>query len=83
MTAVLAFSPILGSMIAAGVTPLLVPTSNDIPTMHWALPIPSTITMILFIIFVRSSVPPTPPSKSAEIGLAKISLIKRYFVYRG
>ena len=35
VTVLLAFSPVLGTMVAQAATPSLVPTTDDIPTMHW------------------------------------------------
>ena len=83
VTALITVSPQLGSMLAAAATPALVPTPNQIPTIHWVWPIVPTVSMILFVAFVRTSLPPTPPSRSAEIGNVKVTLIKRCFAYRG
>ena len=67
VTVFLAFSPLLGTMLSQALTPALVSTPEDIPTMNWVWPIFSTITLIMFVFLVRTSLPPTPPSKSAEM----------------
>ena len=77
VTVSLAFSPLLGTMFSQALTPALVKTAEDIPTMNWVWPIFSTITMIMFVFLVRTSLPPTPPSKSAEMGQNKMPYIQR------
>ena len=77
VTVFLAFSPLLGTSIGQAITPALVSTPDDIPKMNWLWPIFSTLTMIMFIFLVRSSHPPTPPSKSAEIGQDKQPYLTR------
>ena len=71
-TTILAMSSPVGVMLASLITPLLVQEDqNNIPIQNWVYSIPSTITMIMFILFVRTSVPPTPPSKSAGENVLK------------
>ena len=78
VTVLLAFSPVLGTMVAQAATPSLVPTADDIPTMHWVWSILSTVAMVMFIAFVRTSVPPTPPSRSADMASQrKLSYLNR------
>ena len=67
-TIILTMASPVGIMIGMSLTPVIVNTPADIPTMNWIWSIPSFITMIMNIIFIRSSYPPTPPSRSAEVG---------------
>ena len=70
-------SPI-GVMLASLITPALVKEeAANIPIQNWVYSIPSSITMVMFILFVRTSVPPTPPSKSAEESVSKVSYVQR------
>ena len=66
-TIALAMSLPLGIVFGQGITPLFVKDTTDIPTMNWVWFIPSALTMILCSVAVRSSKPPTPPSRSAEV----------------
>ena len=66
-TITLAMSGMLGIVLVQWLNPKLVGNVDDIPTMNWVWSIPSTLTMILFFIFIRSSLPPSPPSKSAAL----------------
>ena len=71
-------SPV-GVMLASLVTPVIVQEKpENIPIQNWVYSIPSTITMLMFIFFVRSSVPPTPPSKSAAENTSKLPYLQRY-----
>ena len=65
-------------MLGQAITPALVDTVDDFPKINWIFPIFSTVSMIMFIFLVRSDLPPTPPSKSAESGQNKIPYAKRY-----
>ena len=78
-TVVLGFAGMFGTIIGAAVTPTLVPTASKIPMMNWIWPILSTITMIMFLVFVRRSHPPTPPTRSADIGRTKIPYFKQAY----
>lgn len=60
-------SPI-GVMIGSSVTPAFVTSGGDVPTMNWIWAIPSYVSMVMCVFLVRSSYPPTPPSRSAEVG---------------
>ena len=65
-------SPV-GVMLASCLTPLIVQDDpENIPIQNWVYSIPSTVTMLMFILFVRSSNPPTPPSKSAAENTSKL-----------
>ena len=77
VTVILAFSPLLGTMVAQAITPVMVTSPDEIPTMNWVWSILSTLSMIMFIFLVRTSLPPTPPSKSAEISTKKMPYLKR------
>ena len=64
-TLILGMSNPLGLVLGQSLTPLLVPTPDQIPLLNIVWFIPS-IPGFLFTMFgVRSSLPPTPPSKSA------------------
>ena len=77
-TTILAMSSPVGVMLASSITPLLVKDAEDIPTQNWVYSIPSTLTMLMFILFIRTSVPPTPPSQSAEQNVSSQSYFQRY-----
>jgi FLVCR family MFS transporter 7 len=66
-TILLATSPILGVFVIQGFNPSLVRSVDDISTMNWVWSIPAVITMVLFSIFIRTSLPQTPPSRSAAL----------------
>ena len=78
VTVLLAFSPLLGTALGQAISPALVDNVDNFPKINWIFPIFSSVTMIMFIILVRSSLPPFPPSKSAEIGQKKLPYSKRY-----
>ena len=78
-TTILAMSSPVGVMLASSITPLLVKEAEDIPTQNWVYSIPSTLTMLMFILFIRTSVPPTPPSQSAEQNVSSQSYFQRYY----
>lgn len=65
-TVTLAMSLPLGIVLGQGITPLFVKSLDDVPTMNWVWFIPAATTMILCMVTVKHSAPPTPPSKSAE-----------------
>ena len=66
-TGVLAMSLPLGIVLGQLGSPLMVKCPDDIPLMNIIWLIPSKITMVFCIAFIRTSYPPTPPSKSAEL----------------
>jgi FLVCR family MFS transporter 7 len=66
-TIVLAMSGIIGVFIDQWLNPNLVRSVDDISIMNWVWSIPAFITMIFFLIFIRTSLPPTPPSRSAAL----------------
>ncbi|XP_023249343.1 major facilitator superfamily domain-containing protein 7 [Seriola lalandi dorsalis] len=56
----------LGVLLANIISPLMVPTSAQIPVLLLAYAIPACIICFLATVGIRSSTPPTPPSASAE-----------------
>lgn len=66
-TGILAMSLPLGIVFGQGLSPLFVKGPDDIPILNIVGFIPATVTLLLCLFFVRTSLPPTPPSKSAEI----------------
>ena len=52
------------------------PENNDIATMSWAFAIPSFVSFVLVLIFVRDR-PPTPPSASADEETDSFTVIAR------
>ncbi|XP_022615647.1 major facilitator superfamily domain-containing protein 7 isoform X1 [Seriola dumerili] len=56
----------LGILLANIISPLMVPTSAQIPVLLLAYAIPACIICFLATVGIRSSTPPTPPSASAE-----------------
>eukprot|EP00092_Neocalanus_flemingeri_P028874 GFUD01031352.1.p1 GENE.GFUD01031352.1~~GFUD01031352.1.p1 ORF type:complete len:468 (+),score=76.63 GFUD01031352.1:210-1613(+) len=66
-TGILAMSLPLGIVLGQGCSPLFVKTGEDVPLMNIVWLIPATITMVFCIAFIRTSNPPSPPSKSAEL----------------
>ena len=65
-TICLAMSLPLGIVLGQGVTPLFVHSHSDVPTMNWVWFVPALLTLLLCILGVRRSMPPSPPSKSAQ-----------------
>ena len=76
-TIVLAMSLPLGIVLGQGITPLFVKHQDDIPTMNWVWFIPALLTQVLFVFAVRTSKPPTPPSKSAQYDQEGIPYLTR------
>ena len=66
-TGVLALALPIGISLGYGVTTAFVKEADDVPVMNWAWFVPACISLIVTFVFVRSSKPPTPPSKSAEV----------------
>ena len=58
-------------------TKVIFKKAEDVITMNWVWCIPASCTMILCIILVRTSKPPSPPSKSAEVDQASIPYFTR------
>ena len=67
VTIIITMSSPFGVMIGMSVTPFIVDSPGDIPLMNWIWSIPSFITMAMLIVLVKSSHPPTPPSRSADV----------------
>jgi FLVCR family MFS transporter 7 len=76
-TIMLAMSLPLGIVLGQGLTPIFVKGKEDIPTMNWVWFIPAAVTQLL-VFAVRSSKPPTPPSRSAEQDSEDIPYMTRY-----
>ena len=66
-TGVLAMSLPLGIVLGQLGSPLFVKCVDDVPLMNIIWLIPAAITMVFSVIFITSSYPPSPPSKSAEL----------------
>ena len=66
-TIALAMSLPLGIVMGQGITPVFVKKAADVPLLNWVWFIPTALTVIAFAFGLRSSKPPTPPSRSAEI----------------
>ena len=56
---------VLGSCIGLSITPLIVTSPEDIYLMNILWFIPTAITFVMALLFVKSDRPPTPPSKSS------------------
>uniref|UniRef100_W5MTM4 Solute carrier family 49 member 3 n=2 Tax=Lepisosteus oculatus TaxID=7918 RepID=W5MTM4_LEPOC len=57
----------LGILLANIISPLIVKDKNEIPLLLGIYTIPASIVCLLATLGIRESVPPTPPSASAEI----------------
>ena len=82
-TGVLAMSLPLGIVLGQGCSPLFVKTGEDVPLMNMVRPErpeqkclgcllqvwlgPAVLTLLCCLLFVRSSAPPSPPSRSAQL----------------
>merc|ERR1712106_1228337 len=66
-TGVLAMSLPLGIVLGQLGSPLLVKCPEDVPLMNILWLIPASMAMVFCIAFIRTSYPPSPPSKSAEL----------------
>ena len=66
-TGVLAMSMPLGIVLGQLGSPLIVKTADQVPIMNIVWFVPSAITMVCCILFIKTSYPPSPPSKSAEL----------------
>ena len=62
-TTVLGLSNPLGLVLGQALTPILVPTSGDIPLMNIVWFVPAFIGSILTFFGVSRPIPPTPPSR--------------------
>lgn len=65
-TTVLGMSYPIGIVLGQGLTPHFIKTPADIPLMNIVFFIPAAFGVLLGIFKVKSSLPPTPPSASAE-----------------
>lgn len=78
----------LGILLANIISPVIVKTSQQIPTLLFVSAIPACVTCFLATVGIRSSTPPTPPSASAELstpepfiqGLKQLLRNKAYLV---
>ena len=76
-TIALAMSLPLGIVFGQGISPLFVKEPEDIRTMNWVWFIPAALTIVLWGFAVRSSKPPTPPSRSAEMEQERLPYMTR------
>ena len=76
-TAVIGLSQPIGIVLGQGITPLFVREPQDVPLLNIVWFIPAAVGLILALFTIKSSLPPTPPSRSAslvtEYGLQKCS----------
>lgn len=70
-TTAVTFSPALGISVAQVVSPLLVPETQQLPTLNYAYAGLAVLCELVAVVCVTRSRPPTPPSRSAEQGEAK------------
>ena len=68
-TGILAMGLPIGITCGYGITAAFVQNGDDIPTMNVVWFIPAVITMGITMFAVRTSMPPTPPSRSAAESL--------------
>ena len=66
-TAILGLSQPIGIVLGQGVTPLFVRQPSDVPWLNIVWFIPAAVGLILALTTVKTSMPPTPPSRSASI----------------
>ena len=76
-TVFLTMSSPIGVMVSQGLTPVMVKEASDIATMNIVWAIPSFVCLISWAVFVRTSYPPTPPSRSADVGHKKLPYFAR------
>ena len=77
-TVTLAMSSPLGVLLTQFISPLIVTKPEYLPTLNWVVAVPALATLLLFVISVNSSYPPTPPSPSAKVVGADIPYWQRY-----
>ncbi|XP_051920810.1 solute carrier family 49 member A3 [Hippocampus zosterae] len=61
----------LGILVANLVSPAMVHTSDQIPTLLLTYAVPACVACFLTTVGIRSSAPPTPPSASAEFSTSE------------
>ncbi|KAK4312128.1 hypothetical protein Pmani_016421 [Petrolisthes manimaculis] len=67
-TTILALSNPLGILVTQVISPLLVPESDNLPTLNYVFGGLAVCTQVVTLICITRSKPPTPPSYSAERG---------------
>lgn len=76
-TGILAIALPIGIAMGYGGTTIFVTSAGDIPLMNWVWFIPAAVTFVFVLFGMRSSKPPTPPSKSAAFDQLSISYWQR------
>ena len=66
-TAVIGLSQPIGIVLGQGITPLFVQEPSDVPLLNIVWFVPATVGLILALTTIKSSLPPTPPSRSAHL----------------
>ena len=75
----LTLSAATGLILGHSVTPLFVVEADDIPLMNLVWFIPAFMGSVLALLKIRRSLPPTAPSRSAELQVLKKSASGRSF----
>ena len=71
-TALIGLSPVVGGLIGQGIAPVVMNDNPDnLPVLNAVITSPLIITAFLSWFVLKSAVPPTPPSRSAERLLAE------------
>ena len=66
-TAVIGLSQPIGIVLGQGITPLFVREPQDVPLLNIVWFIPAAVGLILALFTIKSSLPPTPPSRRASL----------------
>ena len=66
-TAVIGLSQPIGIVLGQGITPLFVQEPSDVPLLNIVWFVPAAVGLILALTTIKSSLPPTPPSRSAQL----------------
>ena len=66
-TAVIGLSQPIGIVLGQGITPLFVQEPKDVPILNIVWFVPAAIGLVLALTTIKSSLPPTPPSRSAYL----------------
>ena len=66
-TAVIGLSQPIGIVLGQGITPLFVRQPSDVPLLNIIWFVPAAVGLILALTTIKTSMPPTPPSRSASI----------------
>ena len=66
-TAVIGLSQPIGIVLGQGITPLFVREPSDVPLLNIVWFVPAAVGLVLALTTIKSSMPPTPPSRSASL----------------